>query len=281
MAKLWGADYQGLSLGEIEDHYKDRFTAAMHACGEETDRPGTAEDMWERCKADAAQNPRNMAHVGTKDDPASERDAKAEQKPEIKFEFYQRCDPATIDPRDWLYRQHYLRNAVTGTVAPGGTGKSSNAMLESISMACGRDLLTWAPAKPDEPAKAIKRLRVVYWNGEEDATELHRKVEAVCKHYRLAPEDTDGWLVVASGRDLPITMAKEDAKGFTIAEPLREALVKALTESKIDVLIVDPFVSSHAVSENDNNKIDKVAKLFGFIAGEARCGVELSTTFER
>ena len=43
----------------------------------------------------------------------------------------------------------------------------------------------------------------------------------------------------------------------------------------IDALIVDPFVSCHAVKENDNGAIDKVAKTFASIADRTDAAVEL------
>ena len=43
---------------------------------------------------------------------------------------------------------------------------------------------------------------------------------------------------------------------------------------KFDVFTLDPFVSTHHVSENDNMMIDAVAKTFGRIAGKANVAVE-------
>jgi predicted metalloprotease len=40
-------------------------------------------------------------------------------------------------------------------------------------------------------------------------------------------------------------------------------------------LIIDPFVSSHEVSENDNRAIDAVAKAWGKIADECNCAINL------
>jgi hypothetical protein len=54
-----------------------------------------------------------------------------------------------------------------------------------------------------------------------------------------------------------------------------EDLISEIKSLAIDVLIVDPFISSHAVPENDNNAIDAVVKAWGRIAGEGNCAVEL------
>ena len=64
-------------------------------------------------------------------------------------------------------------------------------------------------------------------------------------------------------------------KGAVIAEPMVEQLIAALTANKIDVLIIDPFVSCHRVSENDNAKIDTVVKTWNRVAERANCAIEL------
>jgi RecA-family ATPase len=46
-------------------------------------------------------------------------------------------------------------------------------------------------------------------------------------------------------------------------------------ERKIDVLTIDPFVSSHEVSENDNRAIDAVVKAWGRLADECNCSINL------
>lgn len=43
----------------------------------------------------------------------------------------------------------------------------------------------------------------------------------------------------------------------------------------IDVLSIDPFVSSHAVNENDNMAIDRVVKTYAAIARETGCAIDL------
>jgi AAA domain len=45
--------------------------------------------------------------------------------------------------------------------------------------------------------------------------------------------------------------------------------------NQIDVLIVDPFVKSHRVSENDNVAIDLVATQWAHIADVSNCAIEL------
>ncbi len=60
-----------------------------------------------------------------------------------------------------------------------------------------------------------------------------------------------------------------------ILRPVVDSLIEELRARRIDVLIIDPFVSCHRVSENDNNAIDRVVKEWGRVAHEANCAVEL------
>ncbi len=53
------------------------------------------------------------------------------------------------------------------------------------------------------------------------------------------------------------------------------ALEAELKGAAIDVLIVDPFVSSHQVEENDNGAIDMVAKEWAALADRCNCAIEL------
>lgn len=177
-------------------------------------------------------------------------------------------DPASIPPRQWLYGRHYIRKFLSGTLAPGGFGKSTHELVEAVAMASGRDLLG---------VKARERLRVWYWNGEDPLEEIQRKVGAICLHYGITEEDVAGWLFLSSGRDPEdnIIVATETREGASIATPVVEQLTLALKEGAIDVLMLDPFVSCHAVSENDNNKIGAVMKALAGVADVTGCAIDL------
>ncbi len=183
------------------------------------------------------------------------------------FTAYKTRDPATIQPRQWLLKPDYVRQFTTGTLAHGGVGKSTLLTTEALAMASGKPLLGVSPRS---------RLKVALWNGEDPMDELVRKVEAARKHFRLAPEAVDGWLYLNSGRDLPITIARQDKTGTKIATPEVQALVASLINNKIDVLIVDPFVSTHQVAENDNSAIEQVARTWNEVAETANCSVHLA-----
>ena len=174
--------------------------------------------------------------------------------------------PNTIPLRDWLYGRLLLRKCVTLTIAPGGVGKTSLSIVETLSMVTGRDLLGHTPPQP---------LTVWTFNLEDPLEEMDRKLAAACLHYEIKPEEIDGRLYVDSGRDQRMVVAKQTRDGVTIVQPVVDSIVDELVRRKIDVLIVDPFVSCHEAAENDNPAIDRIAKEWGRIAGQANCSVHL------
>lgn len=173
-------------------------------------------------------------------------------------------DPATIPPREWLYGHQLIRKFVSALIAPGGVGKSTKITCDALAMTSGRPLLGVHPHG---------RLRVWLWNGEDPADELDRRLAAVALHHRVNCAEIDGWLWRDSGRDTPI---KINVDGTTaIAHPVISGLIAAIRERRIDVLIVDPFVSVHSLPENGNNEMDAAVKAFAFVADKSNCAIEL------
>jgi AAA domain/Primase C terminal 2 (PriCT-2) len=182
----------------------------------------------------------------------------------IAFTPYIWQDPATLPMRRWLYGKHYIRKFLSATMAAGGLGKSSLVLVEAIAMATKINLLG---------VPVPGQVRVAYW-GEDPADEIERRVAAILLHFKIPREKIGGWLFVDSFRNQPLRVASLE-KG-EIVFPDDDALTKALIESRIDVLILDPFVKTHSVSENDNAAIDSVARKFNDIAELADCSIELA-----
>ena len=117
--------------------------------------------------------------------------------------------------------------------------------------------------------------RVWYWNGEDPLDELQRRIMAAVKYYDLTEKEISSRLFVDSGRTMPIVIAEADKNGTRIAVPVIEGVIKTLLDNQIDVLIIDPFVASHRIPENDNSGIERVAKNWAHIAEVANCAVML------
>jgi RecA-family ATPase len=148
-------------------------------------------------------------------------------------------EPAAIPPRKWIYGGHYIRKFVSTTVAPGGVGKSSLEIAEILAMTSGRPILGHNPSG---------RFKVWMWNGEDPEEELQRRIMAAAVQHGLAAKDFEGRLFVDSGRDMELVIAEQTRDGAQIIAPVIDAIKATITANKIDVVIIDPFVSSHRVT---------------------------------
>lgn len=174
---------------------------------------------------------------------------------------------AQIPKREWLYGKHLLRKFVSIDVAAGGVGKSSLKIGEALAMATGRDL--YDKGLPEGA------LSVWMWNLEDPHDEIERRIHATAQKFKISPDELGDRLYVDSGRDQPLVMATEGPDGAMIVRPVVDALIAEMITRKIDVLQIDPFISSHAVSENDNNAIDIVAREWNVVAERTGAAINL------
>jgi RecA-family ATPase len=175
-------------------------------------------------------------------------------------------DPATLPPRDWLYGRHYQRGTVSGTIAPGGSGKTTQGMVEAIAMATCRNLLGEQPTE---------RLRVWYHNGEDTYEELQRRVAAICMYYEIPQEELVGYFFMSTVTEVPLKVAigYSDLK---IDTPLIACISQQIETNAVDLAILDPLITLHGVPEQDNSKMDAVIRIFAGIASAQSCAVELA-----
>ena len=185
--------------------------------------------------------------------------------PDLGLYMFVPVDEASLPPRQWLYGRHYQRRTVSVTASPGGTGKTSLVMVEAVAMATGRNLLGEQPTE---------RLRVWYHNGEDAREELTRRLVAICKHYDIPQDELTGQLVITSGNEFPLRVAK-GYSDLKIDTPLVEHISAQISKHQIDIAVLDPLVTLHNVSESDNNRMDTVVRVFAGIAAEQDCAFEL------
>ena len=176
------------------------------------------------------------------------------------FDDWQGLDPATLDPRYWVYGGHYLRGAVSATIADGGVGKSNLALTEAIAIATGKPLLGVVPNKELWNGEEVAR-QVLYYNAEESLDEIKRRVLAICQHCDLdrsllgRHNGREPPLTVISGHDFPLVLATIDDGHVAFSKD-----IEFLECYEGDAIILDPFVSIHQCPENDNTAIDAVVK---------------------
>lgn len=174
--------------------------------------------------------------------------------------------PEQIPPRQWLYGRVLIRGYITVLVAPGGVGKTAWTMGCACSLAIGRRLTDdWV----------YQKSRVLVCTLEDPEEEFDRRLAAVRLHYGIPDADLDGQVYVVSGRDRRLLVAALSEDGFTVCYPDKDELVRQVKAAGIGVVIVDPFVNSHELDENNNPHINAAARAWAEIANEAGCAVLL------
>jgi hypothetical protein len=183
---------------------------------------------------------------------------------EVTLEWWVPIDAAQLPPREWIYGKHYQRGVISGTVAPGGSGKTSLCMVEAIAMATCRNLLGEQP---------VERVRVWYHNAEDTQDEVNRRVVAICQHYKIPQQELVGWFIATSCEKFNLRVAK-GINELKIEEATVDAVADKIHTLCIDVTIIDPLINVHEVTEDHNTKMAAVAGLFRSIAQGENCAIE-------
>jgi hypothetical protein len=183
---------------------------------------------------------------------------------DVTLEWWTPLDETQLPPREWIYGKHYQRSVISGTIAPGGSGKTSLCMVEAIAMATCRNLLG---EQPEE------RVRVWYHNAEDTQDEVNRRVVAICKHFKIPQQELIGWFIATSCEKFNLRVAK-GIHELKVDDATVDAVADKIHTLGIDVAIIDPLVNIHEVTEDHNTKMAAVAGLFRSIAQAENCSIE-------
>jgi AAA domain len=165
-------------------------------------------------------------------------------------------NPADIPPRAWLHAGHYNRQTVSATVSPGGYGKSSLAIHEAVKMVAAG-------------------LSVWLISGEDPKVELDRRIAAHCQEHGVNLAALPGRFFVDDRLSFPLAIAAVPKPGkIVFDEQALQNFEMAIADDKIDAVLLDPWVSFHAVPESDNNSVDAVVKRLATIAIRVNCAIE-------
>jgi hypothetical protein len=179
---------------------------------------------------------------------------------------YRLHDAACTPRRQFLYGRHAIRGFVSVTAAGGGVGKTTLKLAEGVALAIGRDLLS----------DNLTGSTPVWYLGLEDPLEEYdRRVVGIRVLYEVGDKELGGRFFLDSGRDQNFIIASETRIGVTIVEPIVSSIIENIERYDIGQIVVDPFVACHAISENDNNKLEKVTREWARIAQATNCAVEL------
>jgi hypothetical protein len=185
--------------------------------------------------------------------------------PLIEIEWEDGATAAMIPRRRWLVGSFAIRGALTVLVAPPGAGKSTLGIALAVAGVSGRGEIVGETVH--EPIKAW------VWNNEDDKLELRRRLAAILQHWNVAPADLRGKLGLNSGSERPLVVARATRDGAVLRLPDIEAIIERVQAESIGLLIVDPFVETHEVDENNNAQIKAVAAMWRDVARRGDCAV--------
>jgi len=171
-------------------------------------------------------------------------------------------DDYVIPPREWLLGTTFCRRFLSSLLADGGVGKTALRVAQMISLATGRSLTG---------EHVFQRCRVLMVSLEDDRDELRRRVNAVMRHFGIAPSELQGWLFLAAPKGLRLAEMRD---GAPQAAQLDDLLREAVRAHRLDVISLDPFVKSHGLPENDNSAIDFVCTILTKIAIDCNCAID-------
>lgn len=180
-------------------------------------------------------------------DPQQEEFVPGAATEEFEPTFVGILNPKARQPRQFIVPHRMMRGHVTMTAAQAGVGKTTLAIEEAISLASGQDFLGFG---------ITRKFRVAVINNEENRDELERRIEATCQYFKVPLEAIADSLMLYSGVDAQkVILARRDRFDNVLPTVHLDKLRKLIIEFKLDVVILDPFVQIHRVSESSNEHI--------------------------
>ena len=176
--------------------------------------------------------------------------------------------------RDWLIENHIMRGYLTALVAPGGVGKSTYNLSMAIGLASGKDPLRLHPHGP--AWQIFEKQRVLIANNEDDVDELWRRVRGVCLLHGITADLLEDNLHLFSGYGQPLVINQPGLRDVVIPGEGFAALRDKIEELDIDVVFLDPFISTYDGQENDNGTIDQILTLYKRLARDTGCAIHLT-----
>lgn len=185
--------------------------------------------------------------------------------PPLEIEWEDGASAAMIPRRRWLVGSFAIRGHLTVLVAPPGAGKSTLGIALAVAGVTGRGEIVGETVH--------ETIKAWVWNNEDDRNELRRRLAAIMQQWNVTPADLRGKLGLNSGSERPLVIAKATKDGAVVRLPDIEAIIERVQAEGIGLLIVDPFVETHEVDENNNAQIKAVAAMWREVARRGDCAV--------
>jgi RecA-family ATPase len=174
----------------------------------------------------------------------------------VKIEDWIDRDPP---PREWAVPDRFPLRNVSLLSGEGSTGKSILLMQLAAAHVIGRSWLDTLP----EPGDAI------YLNAEDEADELHRRMDAIARWHNAPLADFKDQLHILSLAGQDAVLGHEDRNGLIKPTPLFHQLVEAAGDIKPKFIGLDTSADVFAGAENDRSQ---VRQFIGLLRGMAIAG---------
>ncbi len=171
-------------------------------------------------------------------------------------------DDYDIPPRGWLMGATFCRGFLGSLLGGGGVAKTTLRIVQALCLATGRELTG---------EHVFHRSRVLFLSFEDGRDELRRRVRAAMIHHDIKAAELEGWFFLAAPKGLRLA---EIVDGSPQAGELETVLRETVSKLGIDLVILDPFIKTHAVEENSNSGIDFVCSLLVTLATELNIAVD-------
>jgi hypothetical protein len=175
-------------------------------------------------------------------------------------------DDAIPPPRGWLLGTSFCRGFASSLLGDGGVGKTAVRYAQMLSLATKLALTgEWV----------FERCRVLILSLEDGPDELRRRLRAARLHHKVGQDELKGWLFMDA-------LGRKDGKLMTLDQYgrptpgiLAARLERTIVERQIDIVMLDPFIKTHGLAENDNNNIDAVAQILTDVAIKYNIAVDV------
>jgi RecA-family ATPase len=148
-----------------------------------------------------------------------------------------------VPEREWIVKDLIPAKTVTLLSGDGAAGKTTLALQLATARALGRDWISTMPAPG----------RTLFLSAEDDADELHRRLDAIRTHYGATFEEmADLQLVDLVGENA--VLGEIGRTGIISAAPIFDAVVSVIEGSRADLVVIDALADAFAGDENNRSQ---------------------------
>jgi hypothetical protein len=172
-------------------------------------------------------------------------------------------DDVVPPPRGWLLGNTYCRRFVSFLIGGGSAGKTALCLAQAVAIATKRNLIG--------EHVFLDRARVGFILLEDDVHELRRRLLAVRQHHNIGRHELVEHLFLCAHKGDRLLQRTRD--GRLEAGDLGRLIREAVATYRLDAIIIDPLVKTHAVEENSNSEMDQVVDLLAGMASELNIAI--------